>query len=114
MRTLRVAVFAGLCGDLIAPPPATAVEPATYKEKVLWSFGKGSDGQYPSASLVDVNGKLYGTTYTGGIGCGSAGCGRVFSIDPNIGASGPMALSICRTSTDAAAKEKRLRGGVSA
>jgi hypothetical protein len=32
-------------------------------EHVLYSFGSGHDGQVPAASLIDVNGILYGTTY---------------------------------------------------
>lgn len=36
------------------------------KEKVLHNFGTGSDGGFPSASLLEVNGTLYGTTQDGG------------------------------------------------
>jgi uncharacterized repeat protein (TIGR03803 family) len=46
------------------------------KEHVLHSFGNGSDGKYPQASLIDVNGTLYGTTVSGG----KYGSGTVFSI----------------------------------
>jgi uncharacterized repeat protein (TIGR03803 family) len=50
-------------------------------EQVLHSFGHGSDGRHPEASLLDVNGTLYGTTYAGGAGSGcSDGCGTVFSV----------------------------------
>lgn len=52
-------------------------------EKVLHSFGglmKGiSDGRFPRASVIDVNGALYGTTEGGGAyydGC----CGTVFRV----------------------------------
>jgi uncharacterized repeat protein (TIGR03803 family) len=45
-------------------------------EKVLYRFKGGSDGGNPLASLVDVNGTLYGTTYGGG----ANGLGTVFSI----------------------------------
>jgi uncharacterized repeat protein (TIGR03803 family) len=48
----------------------------TGKEKVLHSFGEGADGQLPYASLIAVNGKLYGTTAFGGAG----DAGTVFSI----------------------------------
>lgn len=48
------------------------------KETVLHSFGNGSDGVGPSAGLVDLNGTLYGTTYTGGTG----DYGTVFSLLP--------------------------------
>jgi uncharacterized repeat protein (TIGR03803 family) len=44
-------------------------------ENVLYSFS-GSDGSDPSASLIVVNGVLYGTTQAGG----ATGDGAVFSI----------------------------------
>jgi uncharacterized repeat protein (TIGR03803 family) len=53
------------------------------KEKVLHSFGSGTDGWWPFAGLTDVNGTLYGTTADGGAygaPCGNTGCGTVFSI----------------------------------
>jgi uncharacterized repeat protein (TIGR03803 family) len=46
------------------------------KEAVLYSFKGGSDGYWPSAGLINVNGTLYGTTQDGG---GNGG-GTVFSI----------------------------------
>ncbi len=52
-------------------------------ENVLHSFGNGVDGVAPTASLIEVNGTLYGTTVFGGGSCeanGSLGCGTVFSI----------------------------------
>ncbi len=49
-------------------------------EKVLHSFGSGSDGSEPYDSLIEVNGTLYGTTARGGY---SAGGGTVFSITPS-------------------------------
>jgi uncharacterized repeat protein (TIGR03803 family) len=58
---------------LAAPPKYT----------VLYSFNAGSGGGFsPFAGLVVMNGTLYGTTYNGGTGsgCGSFGCGTVFSI----------------------------------
>jgi uncharacterized repeat protein (TIGR03803 family) len=43
-----------------------------------------------------VNGKLYGTTPVGGItGCGSFGCGTVFSIDPSTAAE-KVLYSFCK------------------
>lgn len=52
--------------------------------KVLHSFGKGSDGFYPQASLIlDGAGNLYGTTSEGGgTGCYESGCGTVFELSP--------------------------------
>ena len=49
--------------------------------KVVYSFGAPPDGSTPQASLIDVGGTLYGTTYFGGAG-GSCG-GTVFSITPS-------------------------------
>ena len=48
------------------------------EEQVLYSFGRrGSDGADPQASLIDVDGTLYGTTYSGG---GPQGFGTVYSV----------------------------------
>ncbi|MFZ0363198.1 MAG: choice-of-anchor tandem repeat GloVer-containing protein [Candidatus Cybelea sp.] len=53
----------------------------TGTEKVLHRFGGGSDGAYPYAVLINVNGTLFGTTQSGGgAGCGSGGCGTVYSV----------------------------------
>jgi uncharacterized repeat protein (TIGR03803 family) len=52
-------------------------------ETVLHSFGGAADGANPYASLIEVKGKLYGTTEYGGAysGCaGGNGCGTVFSL----------------------------------
>ena len=46
------------------------------KEKVLHSFGNGTDGKQPFAGLIDVNGTLYGTTAGGG----TYGYGTVFAL----------------------------------
>jgi len=61
-----------------------SVDPITGTEKVLHSFADGSDGAYPWAGLINVNGILYGTTVNGGgTGCGyGGGCGTVFSVNP--------------------------------
>ncbi len=51
-------------------------------ESVLYSFNGGSDGATPFASLIALNGKLYGTTYYGGGSTRCAGgCGTVFEMD---------------------------------
>jgi uncharacterized repeat protein (TIGR03803 family) len=54
------------------------------REKVLHSFGYNaggnSDGAYPTANLIDVNGTLYGTTAWGGSQASDLGDGTVFSI----------------------------------
>jgi uncharacterized repeat protein (TIGR03803 family) len=53
------------------------IDPAAGTETVLHAFAGGRDGAIPMASLIDVNGTLYGTTYAGGVTCG---CGTVFAI----------------------------------
>ena len=51
-----------------------------WKEAVLYSFGRGTDGQYPSAGLVlDAAGNLYGTTTNGG----DSNYGTVFELAPD-------------------------------
>jgi uncharacterized repeat protein (TIGR03803 family) len=50
-------------------------------EHVVYSFKGGSDGSTPFASLIAVNGKLYGTTYYGGGTRCTGGCGTVFEMD---------------------------------
>jgi uncharacterized repeat protein (TIGR03803 family) len=63
---------------------------STATETVLYSFcsqAKCTDGASPVASLIEVNGILYGTTYLGGgTGCDNYGCGTAFSLDPGTGA----------------------------
>jgi uncharacterized repeat protein (TIGR03803 family) len=48
--------------------------------QVLHSFAGAPDGANPDASLIGVNGVLYGTTTVGGAKCGDGGCGTVYSI----------------------------------
>jgi uncharacterized repeat protein (TIGR03803 family) len=68
------------CGTVFSITPSGT-------EQVLYSFAGGADGIYPVASLIDVNGSLYGTTEYGGTGACSSGydhgCGTVFSITPS-------------------------------
>jgi uncharacterized repeat protein (TIGR03803 family) len=54
------------------------------KETVLHAFGNSvsQDGWSPYAGLINVKGKLYGTTYFGGDGNCFSGCGTVFSLSP--------------------------------
>jgi uncharacterized repeat protein (TIGR03803 family) len=48
------------------------------KLSVLHNFRGTSDGEYPQAGLVPVNGMLYGTTFSGG----ASGAGTVFKVSP--------------------------------
>jgi uncharacterized repeat protein (TIGR03803 family) len=63
------------CGTVFSITPAG-------KEKLLHSFGSGTDGAYPySGFLLNVKGTLYGTTASGGANCTAhGGCGTVFAI----------------------------------
>ena len=63
------------CGTIFSITPSG-------KEKVLYDFTGGSDGQSPNGYLLNVNGTLYGTTYRGGgSGCFfGGGCGTVYTV----------------------------------
>jgi uncharacterized repeat protein (TIGR03803 family) len=76
-----------------------AIDPGTGTETVLYSFCSQqncTDGEYPEAGLIDVNGTLYGTTALGGTSAGCRfGCGgTVFAIDPGTGAE-TVVYSFC-------------------
>jgi uncharacterized repeat protein (TIGR03803 family) len=79
-----------------------AIDPGTGTETVLFSFCSQqncTDGGYPEAGLIDVDGTLYGTTYNGGSGTTGTrrcpfGCGTVFAIDPGTGAE-TVVYSFC-------------------
>ena len=53
--------------------------PASGTENVVYSFLGGGDGQRPLASVTNIGGTLYGTTYSGGNA--EFGFGTVFSLD---------------------------------
>ncbi len=73
---------------VVLTPSARAQTPATsasWTEKVLHSFGSGSDGIYPTAALIFHGaGHLYGTTYEGG----PRDAGMVFGLTPGPDAVG--------------------------
>jgi len=55
---------------------------STAKERVVYSFGGGTDGSAPFAGLIrDSLGNLYGTTLNGGQMSCDLGCGTVFKLD---------------------------------
>ena len=62
----------GGCGTVFSITPSGT-------ETVLHSFGGSGDGNGPLAGLINVKGKLYGTTNEGG----ANGDGTVFSITPS-------------------------------
>ena len=63
-------------------PMSMAAQEPGLKYTVLHSFGAyPTDGVNSDASLIDLDGKLYGTTIAGGSGCyASGGCGTVFAV----------------------------------
>ncbi|MGD0864843.1 MAG: choice-of-anchor tandem repeat GloVer-containing protein [Rhizomicrobium sp.] len=71
------------CGTVYKlTPPSTPT--GAWTEKVIYAFTGGADGGNPSSTLLEVGGKLYGTTFDGGTGpcsgTGTTGCGTVFQI----------------------------------
>jgi hypothetical protein len=78
-RHVQLALGA-ICLILAAVSPASA----EWKEKVLYSFQGGSDGQTPAGGVVfDKAGNLYGAnTWGGDLNCLSEGCGTVFQVSP--------------------------------
>src|SRR5256885_2264691 len=66
-----------------------SLDPATGAETVLYFFcQKGEfclDGSSPWGGLIDVKGKLYGTTVYGGDTSCNGGCGTVFSLNRDTG-----------------------------
>jgi len=66
------------CGTVFSITPSGT-------ETILYSFGGSENGRFPYASLINVSGRLYSTTTSGGangFGPGSVGDGTVFSIAP--------------------------------
>jgi uncharacterized repeat protein (TIGR03803 family) len=79
--------FAG-CGTVFSLTPSGS----SYKEKVLYRFNGGKDGEAPRAKLsLDSKGNLYGTTEFGGNSysrcaagpSGNPSCGTVFELTPS-------------------------------
>jgi uncharacterized repeat protein (TIGR03803 family) len=65
------------CGTVFELTPMAG---GVWKEKVLHSFGNGTDAAYPYGGLAfDAAGNLYGTTYGGG----TYSDGTVFELTPN-------------------------------
>ncbi len=55
------------------------------KERVIYSFrgdtDSSADGAYPTAPVIVVKNRLYGTTAKGGtVACGDIGCGTIYSL----------------------------------
>lgn len=77
--------FGGGVGGLGAVVKLTPAG-GSYTERVIFTFTGVSTGYYPLGGLIiDAQGGLYGTTFSGGADCGgfSAGCGAVFKLTPS-------------------------------
>ena len=73
--TAKLLLFAGVMGVLVTTAKPTPAQ----TETVLYSFTGSPDGNYPSVELVlDAQGNLYGTTWTGG----AYGQGSAFKLTP--------------------------------
>lgn len=92
------------CGTIFELIPPSK-EGERWTEKMLYSFksvetGKQyGDGANPNGGLIfDINGAIYGTTYSGGnqtcSGAGFVGCGTVFKLSPPIMKGGPWKESL--------------------
>src|SRR5271157_3582123 len=66
-------------------PPITPLSP--WIETPLYLFAGGSDGANPFGAdiIFDQAGNIYGTTYNGGIGNCTGGCGTVYKLTPSNG-----------------------------
>jgi uncharacterized repeat protein (TIGR03803 family) len=97
---LRFASALAFAGALYASAACAA------SETLLYSFKGGVDGAHPDASLIKVNGVLYGTTILGGGGANcSNGCGTVFSVTPG---GSEQVLYAFQFGTDGAGPQARL------
>jgi len=66
------------CGTVFKLTPSRSA----YKERILYRFLGGSDGESPDGGLImDAGGALYGTTVGGSSGCPPS-CGTVYSLAP--------------------------------
>jgi len=73
----------GYCGTVFSLAPSGG----TWTENVIYAFRSTSDGDHPEAALVmDANGTLYGTTYTGGDSGHTIGLGTVYALSQSGGA----------------------------
>lgn len=77
------------CGAVIvlSPPFNCGGGPfnCSWERHALYAFQGGADGARPSDAVIAVNGKLYGTTASGGSGPCTGGCGTIYELDPSTG-----------------------------
>lgn len=80
MQSGSMVLFVAVIGCAFSQPSSGA-QVVKFHEKVLWSFGIGTDGTFPQAALINVKDVLYGTT----LGGGAHGEGVVFALDLHTG-----------------------------
>jgi uncharacterized repeat protein (TIGR03803 family) len=86
--TLAGGLDDGVCSSHSLPGCGTVYEvDAGGKERVIYRFKGGSDGESPAGGLVSLNGTLYGVTTAGGVSktciysSSPPGCGVIFALD---------------------------------
>ena len=73
----------GGCGQVFELSPTSG---GGWMQRIIYTFGGGTDGSYPSGLIADASGNLYGTTaYGGSFECGNIGCGTVFELSNSRG-----------------------------
>jgi uncharacterized repeat protein (TIGR03803 family) len=84
MRRLTTLARALMGGALCVATFAAALC-GTATEAVLYAFKSHNDGANPLAALLEMNGKLFGTTGYGGGTCSDLphGCGTVYKLTPS-------------------------------
>ncbi len=78
-------------GTIFEVSPSTS---GSWTEKTIHMFTSGSDGGNTIGNLtLDTNGNLYGTTYSGGLGCNQSLCGTVYKLTPQSGGAWNESIS---------------------
>jgi len=68
------------CGQYLGTGCGTVFEVSmSGEERIVYRFRGGKDGAAPEGTLLAFNGKLFGTTYSGGDTCDSS-CGTIFEV----------------------------------
>jgi hypothetical protein len=55
------------------------------KEKTIYAFAGGTDGELPDSPLTEIDGIFYGATLAGGstTSCAGGGCGTAYAVSPH-------------------------------
>jgi uncharacterized repeat protein (TIGR03803 family) len=72
----------GIALAIVLVPALAATSAPAQTFKSLFTFANQAQGEFPASALIrDAKGDLYGTTYAGGSGNCSGGCGVAFKLD---------------------------------